>query len=80
MQFATALIAPVAAMTEQEVAARASGESIEFSGKTKSIGWKVAELTGQVVEDVLMDVVGHVADHCLRVGVVVRRASPDWSR
>jgi len=47
MQLATALMAPVAAMTEQDVAARASGDSIEFGGKTKSIGWKVAELTGR---------------------------------
>src|SRR3954447_5301973 len=47
MQFATALIAPVAAMTEQDVAARASGDSMVFGGKMKSIGWNVAELTGR---------------------------------
>src|ERR1700727_279484 len=46
-QLATALIAPVAAITEQDVAARASGDSIELGGNTKSIGWKVAELTGR---------------------------------
>src|ERR1700690_1705437 len=46
-QLATALIAPVAAITEQDVAARASGDSIELGGNTKSIGWKGAELTGR---------------------------------
>src|SRR5260370_18669604 len=46
-QLATALIAPVAAITEQDVAARASGESIELGGNTKSIGWKGAELTAR---------------------------------
>ena len=42
-QFAIALIAPVAAITAHDVAARASGDSIEFGGKEKSIGWNVAE-------------------------------------
>jgi hypothetical protein len=47
MQLAIALIAPVAAITEHDVAARTSGDSIEFGGNTKSSGWNVAELTGR---------------------------------
>src|SRR5260370_40376161 len=49
-QFAIALIAPVAAITAHDVAARASGDSIEFGGKEKSIGWNVAEEIGRAGE------------------------------
>ena len=46
-QLAIALIAPVAAMTEHDVAAARRATSIEFGGNTKSIGWNVAELIGR---------------------------------
>jgi hypothetical protein len=47
MQFATALIAPVAAITAQLVAAFGAGESIEFSGNVHENGSNVAEEIGR---------------------------------
>ena len=57
---------------EHDVAARSSGLSTVPFGITNVNGANVARRDRQVVEDVRVDVVGHVADHRLHVRVVRR--------